>query len=129
MQKLMTGIQTLAAFVIAVALCMLAYQGASHSRLPVLSTQYHAVALMNGQLFFGRLEGLGDDYTVLRDVFYIQARQKPGSTEIANVLVKRGGEAHAPDRMIINRQQVLLIEPVKEGSQIAKLIAEQNTLN
>jgi hypothetical protein len=28
--------------------------------------------------------------------------------------------------MQINRQQVLLIEPVKTDSQIAKLIAEQN---
>jgi hypothetical protein len=42
------------------------------------------------------------------------------------VLIKRGGEAHAPDRMLINRQQVLLIEPVKTDSHIAKLIAEQN---
>lgn len=34
---------------------------------------------------------------------------------------------HQPDRMLINRQQVLLIEPVKADSQIAKLIAAQNT--
>lgn len=44
----------------------------------------------------------------------------------APTLDKRGGEAHSPDRMQINRQQVLLIEPVKTDSQIAKLIAEQN---
>ena len=128
MQKLIVNIQALATLIIAGALCIIAFQVSHrHGKLPELSSQYHAVALMNGQLFFGRIDSLGDDYTVLRDVFYIQARQKPGSTEVANVLIKRGGEAHAPDRMIINRQQVLLIEPVKQDSQIAKLIAEQNT--
>ena len=130
MQKFITAIQTFAILVIACALCVIAYQAKNnHGTLPELSSQYHAVALMNGQLFFGRIDSLGDDYTVLRDVFYIQARQKPGTTEVANVLIKRGGEAHAPDRMIINRQQVLLIEPVKQDSQIAKLIAEQNTVH
>ncbi|HSH97057.1 MAG: hypothetical protein ACAH07_03815 [Methylophilaceae bacterium] len=130
MQKFIAGIQTFATLVIACALCVMAYQATNrHGKLPELSSPYHAVALMNGQLFFGRIDSLGDDYTVLRDVFYIQARQKPGTTEVANVLIKRGGEAHAPDRMIINRQQVLLIEPVKQDSQIAKLIAEQNTVH
>jgi hypothetical protein len=94
--------------------------------VPALSTPYHAVALTNGQVFFGRIEALGTDYTVLRDVFYIQSRQNPDTKQVANVLIKRGGEWHAPDRMIINRQQVLLIEPVKEDSQVAKLIVEQN---
>jgi len=127
MQKFIANIQSFATLVIAVALCVVAYQTSNkYGKLPELSSQYHAVALMNGQLFFGRIDSLGNDYTVLRDVFYIQARQKPGSTEVANVLIKRGGEAHAPDRMIINRQQVLLIEPVTQDSQIAELIAEQN---
>ncbi len=97
--------------VIAAALCVIAYQG-SHRGVPELSTPYHAVALTNGQVFFGRIEALGTDYTVLRDVFYIQSRQNPDTKEIANVLIKRGGEWHAPDRMILNRQHVGLIEPV-----------------
>jgi hypothetical protein len=112
--------------VIACALCAIAYQQARGTRLPELSTPYHAVALMNGQVYFGRIETLGTDYTVLREVFYIQERQNPATKQVASVLIKRGGEWHAPDRMIINRAQVLLIEPVKEGSQVAKLIAEQN---
>jgi hypothetical protein len=58
-------------------------------------------------------------------VFYIQTRQNPETKQVSNVLIKRGGEAHGPDRMIINRQHVILIEPVKEDSNIAKLIAEQ----
>jgi hypothetical protein len=94
--------------------------------VPELSTPYHAVALANGQMYFGRIEALGADYAVLRDVFYIQSRVSQDTKQVANILVKRGGEWHAPDRMIINCQQVLLIEPVKEDSQVATLIAEQN---
>ena len=116
----------LAAVVIAAALSVIAYEDVRGRGLPELSTPYHAVALTNGQVFFGRIESLGTEYTVLRDVFYIQSRQNPDTKAVANVLIKRGGEWHAPDRMILNRQQVLLIEPVKEDSQVAKLIAEQD---
>lgn len=125
MQRPFDLITSAAAIVIAAALSVIAYQSASGPRPPDLSTPYHAVALTNGQVYFGRIEALGTEYTVLRDVFYIQERQNPQTKQVANVLIKRGGEWHAPDRMILNRQQVLLIEPVKEDSQVAKLIAEQ----
>lgn len=115
-----------AKLLIAAALSVLAYQAIRSHSTPELSTPYHAVVLMNGQVFFGRLEGLNSDYPVLRDVFYIQTRQNPATKEVSNILIKRGGEAHGPDRMILNRQQVQLIEPIKEDSQIGKLIADQN---
>jgi len=116
----------LALAVIAAALCWIGWQTAQHGRLPATGTAYQSVALINGQLYFGRLDADGD-YLVLRDVFYVQTRQNPDTRAVANVLVKRGAEPHQPDRMLINRQQVLLIEPVKADSQIAKLIAAQNT--
>lgn len=126
MQKLTERTMALATLVIAAVLCVIAYQGMHRHTTPELPTPYQAIALMNGQLFFGRLETGENEYMVLRDVFYIQARQNPETKAVASVLIKRGGEAHNPDRMLINRQQVLLIEPVKADSQIAKLIAEQN---
>jgi hypothetical protein len=94
--------------------------------VPELSTPYQAVYLINGQAYFGRLEDLGTQYPVLRDVYYIQNQTDPETKQVKNVLVKRGREWHAPDRMILNRDHVLLIEPVKPGSQVAKLIDEQN---
>ncbi|MES2257243.1 MAG: hypothetical protein V4724_01935 [Pseudomonadota bacterium] len=126
MQKFAERTIALATLIIAAALCVIAWQGTRTHHAPELETRYQAVALMNGQLFFGRLEQGGSDYLVLRDVFYIQARQNPETKAVASVLIKRGGEAHNPDLMMINRQQVLLIEPVKAGSQVAKLIAEQD---
>lgn len=122
MQKFTAAVTALSAVAIAAAACTLAFV---HSK-PDTGTPYQAVALMNGQMFFGRLEDSNRDYVTLRDVFYIQGRQNPETRAVTSVLVKRGGEAHAPDRLLINRQQVLLIEPVKTDSQIAKLIAEQN---
>lgn len=95
--------------------------------MPELSTPYHAVALTNNQVYFARIDGFGTEYLALRDVFYIRSRvvnQEP--KQAANVLIKRGGEWHAPDRMIVRRASVILIEPVKEDSQVAKLIAKQS---
>jgi len=127
MQKLGSVIVSLSAIAIAALLVVLVHQNWRTHAAPELSTPYHAVALTNNQVFFGRIDGLGSDYVVLRDVFYIQSRVVNAETkQVANVLVKRGGEWHAPDRMILNRQHVLLIEPVKADSQVDKLIAEQN---
>ena len=127
MQKLSSVILNLSALAIAALLAVLVYQNTRARAVPDLSTSYHAVALTNNQVYFAKVDGLGTDYVVLRDVFYIQSRVvNPETKQVANVLIKRGGEWHAPDRMIINRSSVLLIEPVKEGSQVAKLIAEQS---
>ena len=126
MQKIIGPITAVMAIALAALVAVFVYQNWRARAVPDLSTPYHAVALTNGQVYFGKVESLGTDYTVLRDVYYIQSRQNPETKQVANVLVKRGGEWHAPDRMILNKQHVLLIEPVKGDSQVAKLIAEQS---
>ena len=125
MEKALTGIVALAAVVIAAALSATAYQGWRTNTTPTLITPYHAVVLLGGQAFFGRIESLQSENVVLQDVFYIQSRTNPETKLVSNVLIKRGQEAHAPDRMILNKRHIMLIEPVTEGSQVAKLIAEQ----
>jgi hypothetical protein len=82
------------------------------------------VRLNGGQVHFGKLEGLGTQYPVLTQVFYVTSRQDPETKEVSNILVKRGKEWHAPARMIINASQIVLIEPVTSGSRVAQLIAE-----
>lgn len=126
MPKTTAWIVSIAAVVIAAAAGALAFQGARQQAAPALTTPYHAVLLANGQAFFGRVQSQGDEYVVLRDVYYIQSRANPETKQVNNVLVKRGQEWHAPDRMILNRRHVVLLEPVTEGSQVAKLIAEQS---
>lgn len=112
--------------IVAAGVGFLAYQSWRVNASPALSTPYHAVLLMNGQAFFGRVQSLDAEYVVLQDVYYIQSRQNPETKQVSNVLVKRGQEWHSPDRMILNKRQVILLEPVTETSQVAKLIQEQS---
>jgi hypothetical protein len=87
-------------------------------------TEYQAIFLDNGQVFFGKLEKSGPSYLTLRDVFYIKAQVEQGKKEAKNLLVKRGLEWHAPDYMLINTRHVVLIEPVAPESQVAQLIQQ-----
>lgn len=89
-----------------------------------LDTPYSAVLLSNGSVYYGRLEGLGTPYPVLHDVYYVQVGVKPGTKESANVLLKRGREWHAPNRMLLNASHILFVEPVTQGSRVAALIAQ-----
>jgi len=88
------------------------------------STEYQAVFLDNGQVFFGKLADTGSPYLTLRDVYYVQTVMEREKKETANVLVKRGSEWHNPDFMRINTRHVLVIEPVGPGSRVAQLIRE-----
>ena len=125
MSKSVERIAALALVIIAVASSVLAWQAQRRTHVPDTGTPYQSVALINGQLFFGRLNSADGDYLALRDVYFVQTRQNPETKAVANILVKRGAEPHQPDRMLISRSQVLLVEPVKTDSQIAKLIAAQ----
>jgi hypothetical protein len=89
-----------------------------------MSTPYQAVLLTNGSAYFGQLEGLGTPFPVLRDVFYVQSTQNPETKQVSNILVKRGKEWHSPDRMILNSNMIVLVEPVNPTSRVAQLISQ-----
>ena len=89
-----------------------------------LENEFHAVLIDNNSVYFGRVENLGGPYIVLRQVYYVRTRVNPETKETTNELIRRGGEWHGPDRMIIDARHVVFIEPVTPGSQVAKLIAE-----
>jgi hypothetical protein len=93
-------------------------------RPAAMTTPYQAVLLSNGSAYFGRLEGLGTPYPVLQDVFYVQSTQNPETKQVSNILVKRGKEWHAPDRMILNANMIVMVEPLNPGSRVAQLIAQ-----
>jgi hypothetical protein len=87
-------------------------------------TGYHAVLLTNGQVYYGKLAGLGTRFPVLTEVFYVQVGVDPATKESKSVLLKRGKEWHAPDRMILNARHIILVEPVTSRSKMAELIAQ-----
>ena len=96
-----------------------------HARTIEFNTPYQAVVLNNGQVYFGKLENTSSQHPALKDVFYIMSQANPETKQVTNVLVRRGKELHGPDHMVLSWQSILMIEPVKEDSQVAKLIAEQ----
>ncbi len=101
-------------------------QDAAASKIKGLDTEYQAVMLDNGQVFFGKLEGLGTPYPVLHDVYYVRTYADPKNlANSTSTLIKRGQEWHAPDSMVINAAHIVLVEPVTKDSKIAQLIIEK----
>src|SRR5580692_11465199 len=96
----------------------------THDEQVAFATPYQAVLLANGSVYFGKLEGYGTDRPVLTEVFYIVTQTNTETKQSANVLVKRGKEMHEPDRMYLNPQQIVFVEPVSTTSKVAQLIAQ-----
>lgn len=90
-------------------------------------TAYQAVLLDNGSVYFGKLQGAGTQYPVLTDVYYVQSQVNQETKEVKNILIRRGNEWHAPDRMFLNARHIILIEPVGPNSKVAELIAQDKT--
>ena len=88
------------------------------------NTTYQAVLLDDNQVFYGKIQGLGTAFPVLTDIYYVQHQVNPQTKEVKNILVRRGSEWHAPDRMVINAQHIVFVEPVSRGSKVAQLIAD-----
>ena len=110
------------AFVTIAILCL--FLSACGEERPSFKTDYQAVFMDNGQVFFGKMENSGAAYPLLRDVFYIGRQASPDGKEVKNILVKRGNEWHGPEYMYINRQHIVVIEPVSASSRVAQLIKE-----
>ncbi|MBI4033923.1 MAG: hypothetical protein HY378_00025 [Candidatus Brennerbacteria bacterium] len=99
-------------------------------------SDYQAVFLTNGQVYFGKLYKERNRYPVLREVYYLQVTQPPqplqeGQTPPQNInLVKLGGELHGPqDEMRISRDQILFIEDLKGDSRVLQAIAQLKQTN
>jgi uncharacterized protein (UPF0333 family) len=87
-------------------------------------TPYQAVLLSNNSVYFGKLAGYGTSNPVLTEVYYIISKSDPTTKQVQNILVKRGKELHGPDRMYLNPNQIVFVEPVGADSKVAQLISE-----
>ena len=107
---------------------------------PIDNDKYQAVFLSSGQVYFGKLDSLGGEYSRLTDVFYIQATeseldaQNPQDGEDAATdlqLIKLGNEVHGPeDEMLINDDQILFVENLKADGKVSDSIRQYyNALN
>ena len=111
--------------VICVLACTFLITGCGRSdQSLLLKTEYQAVFLDNGQVFFGKIGGAGTAYPSLRDVFYVQNRTNPETKQVSSVLIKRGNESHGPDMMYLNANHIVVIEGVSSESKVGQLIKE-----
>ncbi len=95
----------------------------------VYSNKLQAVFLNTGQVYFGNIKSINQQYLVLDNIFYLQSNNSSSSASTSssanNVsLVKLGCELHAPyDQMVINMQQVTFWENLKSTGQVAKAVS------
>lgn len=92
-----------------------------------------AVFLNGGQVYFGKIQDLNSDFVRMNDIYYLrvnqtvqpdqQGNQQASANDIS--LVKLGCELHGPqDEMLINREQVIFWENLKDDGQVAQAVAE-----
>jgi hypothetical protein len=102
---------------------------ASQSKF-VDKTKMQAVFLNGGQVYFGRISSLNDRFMRMRDIYYLRVNQQvqPDGSASNNQdisLVKLGCELHGPqDSMVVNQDQVIFWENLKDDGQVAKAVAD-----
>ena len=84
------------------------------------SSKYQAVFLNDGQVYFGKITDLNQDYLTLSNIYYLRVdRQvqpdKEGQKQNNFTLAKLGCELHRPqDIMLVNKEQVVFWENLKD---------------
>lgn len=98
---------------------------ATKTGAPSFDTQYQAVLLDTGLVYYGKISGLDTDYPILRDVYYVQQSTDPQTKQVSSILIRRGNEWHAPTMTVLNARHIVLVEPVGANSKVAQLIAQE----
>ncbi len=101
-----------------------------------LSDDYSAIFLSNGQVYFGVINNKSDDYTILKDIYYLQVsgalqQASPNETNQPQpqlTLVKLGNELHGPeDYMQINNDHIIFVEKLKKDGKVVEAIKQYKT--
>lgn len=86
--------------------------------------RWQAVFLSNGQVYFGHLTVASDEFYELREAFYI--RESPPAEEgqpPTREVRALSSEFHQPEnRMLIRKEEVLLVENLRPDSDVAEAI-------
>jgi hypothetical protein len=92
-------------------------------------SKLQAVFLNGGQVYFGDITALNNQYLKLNNIYYLRVNQtvQPNQQNNQNnndvSLVKLGCELHGPqDQMVINREQIIFWENLKTDGQVAKAV-------
>ena len=123
-----------AALLLVIGLSWFMFSRSSAAAGVIDGNKYQAVFFTNGQVYFGKLSSVNDDYMRLKGVYYLQNKKQaedtsPQSTSSQNAsdveLIKLGNEIHGPDdEMIINKDQILFFENLKPAGTVSKTISD-----
>ncbi len=87
-----------------------------------------AVFLNGGQVYFGSISSINNQYMRLNNIYYLRVNQQvqPDQANKSNQdisLVKLGCELHGPeDQMVIKQDQVIFWENLKQDGQVAQAV-------
>ena len=124
----------LVALLLIVVVSLLAWTSLSNKNAgaAIDKNKYQAVFFTNGQVYFGKLSTVNDNYLKLTDIYYLQTQSTDAkdtnpqqtSTDQSNVqLIKLGEEIHGPeDEMVLSRDQVLFYENLKADGKVGQSI-------
>ena len=93
----------------------------------VNTSQYQAVFLNNGQVYFGKAKDINTRFVKLADVYYLtQSTSTEGQATGDYTLVKLGcQQIHYPeDQMVITREQVTFWENLNANGKVTKSIGD-----
>lgn len=94
-----------------------------------------AVFLNGGQVYFGNINDLNGKFLSMENIYYLRVNQQVQPNQTDNTsndisLVKLGCELHGPqDSMVINREQIIFWENLKDDGQVAKAVANYKEQN
>jgi len=107
---------------------------AGGDKIAPVDNSWQAVFLTNGQVYFGKVKSVGEKTLGLSDIYYLQVvtrplqtsqvgTNQPAQTQQELTLIKLGNEIHGPqDAMVINSDQILLTEKLKNDSKVVEAI-------
>lgn len=116
------------ALVLVGLLVFLSFSSSNNEGKYIQTDHLQAVFLNTGQVYFGNIKELNNNYVVLQNIFYLQtsssSSSSTSSSSSSNVsLVKLGCELHAPyDQMVINNSEVTFWENLQPSGQVAKAV-------
>jgi len=124
--------------VLVVIVVVLLVSGFGIARRPLVNenkninkSEFQAVFLTNGQVYFGKLADLNNKYVTIKDIYYLQVQQSNNLQGASNStspnsqvsLAKLGNELHGPeDKMYIANDQMLFWENLKSDSKVVQAI-------
>lgn len=88
--------------------------------------KYQAVFLTNGQVYFGKLSGIGGKSVTLKDVYLVQSQNgnnaSPSPSSLVLARIDQNTLIHPYQEMTIDAKQVLFWEDMQDDAEVVKKI-------